>query len=113
MGPRPPQPRTPNMLEARCAGRRSASSHPRSCRRFLPLLAAVLQAAACGSSGGAKPDGGDGGGIDGGDASPEVMPGTPQKLLILHTNDIHSHLMGFAPELDYTPATPNDDLTQG
>jgi len=37
----------------------------------------------------------------------------PQKLLILHTNDIHSHLMGFGPERDYTPATPNDDVTRG
>jgi len=34
-------------------------------------------------------------------------------LVILHTNDIHSHLMGFAPERDYTPATLNDDATRG
>ena len=36
-----------------------------------------------------------------------------QKLVILHTNDIHSHLMGFGPERDYTPATINDDGTRG
>jgi 5'-nucleotidase len=60
--------------------------------------------AACGSSSGAgNPDAGDGG----------PPPGTPQKVLILHTNDIHSHLMGFAPEIDYTPASPNDDATRG
>ncbi|HEY7375639.1 MAG TPA: bifunctional UDP-sugar hydrolase/5'-nucleotidase [Polyangia bacterium] len=90
-------PKDPNMLEARCAGR------PSSSLAWIPLLAPVLLAAACGDSGGAKPDGGD--------AGPE--PGTPQKLLILHTNDIHSHLMGFAPEADYTPASPNDDATRG
>jgi 5'-nucleotidase len=36
-----------------------------------------------------------------------------QKLLILHTNDLHSHLEGFAPEHDYTPLLPNDDDTVG
>jgi 5'-nucleotidase/UDP-sugar diphosphatase len=37
----------------------------------------------------------------------------PQKLLLLHTNDIHSHLMGYGPERDYTPATVGDDTTHG
>lgn len=46
------------------------------------------------------------GGTDGG-------TGVTQKLVILHTNDLHSHLMGAAPEVDYSPATVNDDLTQG
>ena len=91
------------MLETRCRGRgRTRFLHG----RWLPLLAvaAAVHAAACSDNGGSKPDaGGDGG----------PPPGTPQKLLILHTNDIHSHLMGFAPELDYTPATPNDDATRG
>jgi 5'-nucleotidase/UDP-sugar diphosphatase len=85
------------MLEAGSAGRSSGSS----CRLWLPLFALASYAAACGGGSGApSPDGG-------------ADAGTPQKLLILHTNDIHSHLMGWAPELDYTPATPNDDLTQG
>jgi 5'-nucleotidase/UDP-sugar diphosphatase len=89
------------MLEPRCSGR----GRPRHLHRSWLLLLAVAaaQAAACGSSGESPPDAGDGG----------PPPGTPQKLLILHTNDIHSHLMGFAPEIDYTPATPNDDATQG
>ena len=79
------------MLEPRCRGR-GRTRH--SLRGWLPCLA--LAAAACGSSGGtSKPDAGDGG----------PPPGTPQKLVILHTNDIHSHLMGFAPEIDYTPAS--------
>jgi 5'-nucleotidase / UDP-sugar diphosphatase len=40
-------------------------------------------------------------------------PGTPQKLVILHTNDLHSHLEGFGPEQDYTPLTTDDDDTVG
>lgn len=99
------------MLETRCAGRRSAGSYRTSHWAWLPLLATVLFAAACGGDGAAKPDGSsDAGDVD---TTPDAVPGTPQKLLILHTNDIHSHLMGFAPEADYTPASPNDDATQG
>src|SRR6478736_4820212 len=85
------------MLEVGCTERSRAVS----CRTQVSLLAASLLAAACGSSNGTgQPDAG-------GDA------GVPQKLLILHTNDIHSHLMGWAPEVDYTPAVPNDDTTRG
>ncbi|RPI95783.1 MAG: bifunctional metallophosphatase/5'-nucleotidase, partial [Spirochaetales bacterium] len=37
-----------------------------------------------------------------------------EKLLtIIHTNDLHSHLMGFSPELDYTPDKTGDDATLG
>ena len=36
-----------------------------------------------------------------------------QKLVILHTNDIHAYLMGASPEADYTPATVSDDATAG
>ena len=32
---------------------------------------------------------------------------------ILHTNDIHSNLVGVGPASEYTPATPNDDRTIG
>jgi len=45
---------------------------------------------------------------DGGPAAPKT-----QKLVILHTNDLHSHLMGASPEADYTPATTGDDVTTG
>ncbi len=47
-----------------------------------------------------------------------LMPGflfcqTEKKIVILHTNDLHSRLNGFAPESDYTPLTVNDDRTVG
>ena len=32
---------------------------------------------------------------------------------ILHTNDMHSHLLGHNPNIDYTPNTINDDETLG
>src|SRR5579871_2628587 len=91
------------MLDTRCRGR-GRRRHVNG--RWVALLAvAAVAAAACGDTNSA-------GKLDaGGDAGPPAGP--PQKLLILHTNDIHSHLMGFAPEVDYTPATPNDDATVG
>jgi 5'-nucleotidase / UDP-sugar diphosphatase len=49
---------------------------------------------------------GSGGADDGG-------PSKAQKLVILHTNDLHSHLEGFAPEQDYTPLSADDDETVG
>ncbi len=36
-----------------------------------------------------------------------------QKLVILHTNDLHSNLTGFSPESDYSPLSINDDQTRG
>ena len=36
-----------------------------------------------------------------------------KKLTILHTNDFHSHLQGFAPESAYTPLVADDDPTLG
>jgi 5'-nucleotidase/UDP-sugar diphosphatase len=41
------------------------------------------------------------------------VPTTTQSFTILHTNDLHSHLMGFGPEADYSPATTGDDTTVG
>ena len=32
---------------------------------------------------------------------------------ILHTNDLHSNLIGMGPASDYTPFTLNDDTTRG
>jgi 5'-nucleotidase len=32
---------------------------------------------------------------------------------ILHTNDLHSNLIGMAPSSDYSPSTLNDDATRG
>jgi 5'-nucleotidase/UDP-sugar diphosphatase len=75
----------------------------------LPLLSLV--AAACDDNVSARPDGGSGGAGGGAGGA----GGTPisQKLVILHTNDLHSHLMGHGPEADYSPATLNDDATIG
>jgi 5'-nucleotidase len=36
-----------------------------------------------------------------------------QDLVILHTNDIHSHLNGFSPEAEYTPLENDGDPTRG
>ncbi|MDR2009525.1 MAG: bifunctional metallophosphatase/5'-nucleotidase [Bacteroidales bacterium] len=33
------------------------------------------------------------------------------KIIILHTNDLHSNITGFSPEIEYTPCTVNDDHT--
>jgi 5'-nucleotidase / UDP-sugar diphosphatase len=38
---------------------------------------------------------------------------TEKKITILHTNDLHSRLIGYAPESSYTPLTVNDDKTVG
>jgi 5'-nucleotidase len=36
-----------------------------------------------------------------------------KRIVILHTNDMHSRLTGFGPESDYTPLSTNDDKTTG
>ncbi len=36
-----------------------------------------------------------------------------KKLVILHTNDMHSRLNGFSSEVEYTPLSLNDDDTRG
>ena len=36
-----------------------------------------------------------------------------RKITILHTNDLHSRIMGYAPESAYSPMTVNDDKTKG
>jgi 5'-nucleotidase / UDP-sugar diphosphatase len=38
---------------------------------------------------------------------------TRQKITVLHTNDLHSHFQGYAPESLYTPLTTGDDNTIG
>ena len=42
-----------------------------------------------------------------------ALSAAPKRFTILHTNDLHSHLQGVSPELDYTPLVPNDDSTLG
>ncbi|HOW41459.1 MAG TPA: bifunctional UDP-sugar hydrolase/5'-nucleotidase [Bacteroidales bacterium] len=38
---------------------------------------------------------------------------TATRIVILHTNDMHSRLTGFGPETAYTPLSVNDDKTLG
>ncbi len=38
---------------------------------------------------------------------------TEKKITILHTNDLHSRLIGYTPESAYSPLTVNDDKTVG
>ncbi|MBN1336468.1 MAG: bifunctional metallophosphatase/5'-nucleotidase [Deltaproteobacteria bacterium] len=37
----------------------------------------------------------------------------PERLTILHTNDLHVHLVGYGPEAEYTPDVAGDDGTIG
>jgi len=70
-----------------------------------------------GGTGGAGGKGGAGGSAGaaglGGAAGAAGAGGPAQKLTILHTGDMHSHLMGHSPEADYSPATVGDDATIG
>ncbi len=36
-----------------------------------------------------------------------------QDIILLHTNDLHSKLNGYSPELEYTPQQTGDDMTVG
>lgn len=38
---------------------------------------------------------------------------SPKTITFLHTNDLHSHLMPFGPELDYDPGRTGTDRTVG
>lgn len=42
-----------------------------------------------------------------------LMGQTEKKITILHTNDLHSRLMGYAPESAYSPLTIKNDNTVG
>src|ERR1017187_9188701 len=47
---------------------------------------------------------------------PEVLSSAPagkKTFTILHTNDLHSNLIGVSPASDFTPFTLNDDQTRG
>ncbi|MBP7737275.1 MAG: bifunctional metallophosphatase/5'-nucleotidase [Spirochaetes bacterium] len=43
---------------------------------------------------------------------PTMLSAKEQKITLVHTNDLHSHLLGFYPNIDYTPQA-NDDNTKG
>jgi len=44
---------------------------------------------------------------------PALLFGEEKLLTIFHTNDLHSHLLGFSPNIDYTPLRTGDDSTKG
>lgn len=43
----------------------------------------------------------------------DSLAGEAKQVTILHTNDIHSHLLGFGPNGEYSPLTTGDDTTVG
>jgi 5'-nucleotidase/UDP-sugar diphosphatase len=44
---------------------------------------------------------------------PSPVLATEKTLTIIHTNDMHSHLLGASPNIDYTPLSTGDDKTVG
>jgi 5'-nucleotidase/UDP-sugar diphosphatase len=44
--------------------------------------------------------------------SPEVLA-AQKEITILHTNDLHSHVLGFSPNIDYRPDVIGGDATKG
>lgn len=44
---------------------------------------------------------------------PTFLFGEEKLVTIIHTNDLHSHLLGFSPNIDYTPLRTGDDSTIG
>ncbi|MDY6968128.1 MAG: bifunctional UDP-sugar hydrolase/5'-nucleotidase [Spirochaetota bacterium] len=46
-------------------------------------------------------------------AFPASLIANEIKITIIHTNDLHSHLLGFSPNIDYTPMKTGDDTTVG
>lgn len=44
---------------------------------------------------------------------PLSLHGKERALTVVHTNDMHSHLLGYPPTIDYTPLKTGDDETAG
>ena len=44
---------------------------------------------------------------------PSLLHGKEKFLTLIHTNDMHSHLLGLSPNLDYSPLKTGDDATLG
>jgi len=44
---------------------------------------------------------------------PSLLHGKEKLLTLIHTNDLHSHLLGLSPNLDYSPLKTGDDATLG
>lgn len=50
---------------------------------------------------------------EGDDEASQAQTVNGLNITILHTNDMHSHMLGFSPNSDYTPESTGDDLTMG
>ena len=44
---------------------------------------------------------------------PSLLHGEEKRFTLIHTNDLHSHLLGLSPNLDYSPLKTSDDATLG
>ena len=44
---------------------------------------------------------------------PGILFGEEKAITIIHTNDLHSHILGFSPNIDYRPDITGGDATQG
>ena len=44
---------------------------------------------------------------------PADLTAEPKALTIIHTNDLHSHCLGFSPNIDYSPFETGNDQTVG
>jgi 5'-nucleotidase / UDP-sugar diphosphatase len=78
------------------------------------LVALILGLFGCSDSG-ENPPVVDSGTVDSAPSEDGSSPQSPVKaeLIILHTNDLHSHLMGHSPNADYSPLTTGNDETVG
>lgn len=45
--------------------------------------------------------------------SQDLFSQEARRLILIHTNDLHSRLEGYAPSSEYSPLTPGDDDTRG
>jgi 5'-nucleotidase / UDP-sugar diphosphatase len=43
----------------------------------------------------------------------QTVSAQDKNITIIHTNDLHSHFLGFSPNIDYSPETIGDDTTIG
>jgi 5'-nucleotidase len=59
-----------------------------------------------------KDTGDDSAPVDDSDSAVDTGDGK-QRFVVLHTNDTHSHLVGWGPNAEYTPDSLNDDPTVG
>ncbi len=43
----------------------------------------------------------------------QQLDAAEKTITLIHSNDLHSHLLGFSPNIDYTPSETGDDATIG